>query len=429
MKKLLTLTVLALSTLAASAQFKPTLTASLLGSPEKPLQDVKKVAVFNFENRSSSWSQYNSADIGSQMSDYIVDALLQENRGKGTNCYIEGARTNVYTVLERDQLTQIIQEQQLGASGMVDDNNAVEIGKLAGVDALIVGSISYTKKDEKTTSKRTDSKTKKVTITYMVTRTVTAESSMKIISVKTGQILGTKSSRAVKTDKKSSTKTYPSYSSLTQPQELARQASQNLAATLVNYFTPRFYSKTFTFENIKNKELKERIKDAKKDLKDGKLDKAYAVYDALYQQDSYNARILFNLAALHEVVGNYDKSVELYTQCVNIDGNSKTYEKGLDRATANAKLSKQLAGMGINIVKHEFNTGGSTVLAERVKTKGNRKSRHSVYADANASSKILAKVPGDLEFVVIEKKGDWVKIKLATGGEGYIQSDLVQDGK
>lgn len=50
--------------------------------------------------------------------------------------------TRRFKVFERAQLQQILEEQQLGASGVIDISTAAQFGKGIGVDAVVVGSIT-----------------------------------------------------------------------------------------------------------------------------------------------------------------------------------------------------------------------------------------------------------------------------------------------
>lgn len=50
-------------------------------------------------------------------------------------------RTGKFEVIERQLLDKIIQEQKISLSGIVDENSAVELGKILGVDAIATGTI------------------------------------------------------------------------------------------------------------------------------------------------------------------------------------------------------------------------------------------------------------------------------------------------
>ncbi|MEO1520748.1 MAG: CsgG/HfaB family protein [Cyanobacteria bacterium J06633_2] len=47
-----------------------------------------------------------------------------------------------YTVVERSQIEAILREQNLGASGRVDASTAAQIGRILGVEAVVIGSIT-----------------------------------------------------------------------------------------------------------------------------------------------------------------------------------------------------------------------------------------------------------------------------------------------
>ncbi|HOJ51846.1 MAG TPA: FlgO family outer membrane protein [Syntrophales bacterium] len=49
--------------------------------------------------------------------------------------------TRMYRVVERSQMNRILSEQKMHYSGLVDDKNAVEIGKILGADKVVIGSV------------------------------------------------------------------------------------------------------------------------------------------------------------------------------------------------------------------------------------------------------------------------------------------------
>jgi TolB-like protein len=83
------------------------------------------IAVFTFENADSENGQ---KDLGKTFSEMLTTALIQTNR---------------FQVLERSQLDKILEEQALGLTGAIDDETAVDVGELIGIDAVVVGSSRY----------------------------------------------------------------------------------------------------------------------------------------------------------------------------------------------------------------------------------------------------------------------------------------------
>ncbi len=79
------------------------------------------LAILPFENKGAS------RDLGDIVLDKMITALVNKERFK---------------ILERAQLEKILEEQQLGQTGIIDVSTAARIGKGIGVDAMILGSVA-----------------------------------------------------------------------------------------------------------------------------------------------------------------------------------------------------------------------------------------------------------------------------------------------
>src|SRR6185369_15784435 len=101
----------------------------------------KRVAVMNFDYatvQSSVASIFGTnQDIGKGIADLMVDKLVND----GT-----------YSVIERNALDKILAEQNLSNSDRADPLSAAKIGKVLGVDAIVIGSITQFGRDDKKTS-------------------------------------------------------------------------------------------------------------------------------------------------------------------------------------------------------------------------------------------------------------------------------------
>lgn len=82
----------------------------------------KRIAVSAFEYRAGQ----GSAEIGEGMSDMLTNALFNTGR---------------FIVLERERLDEVMDEQDLGASGRVRKDTAAPRGELEGAELLIRGSV------------------------------------------------------------------------------------------------------------------------------------------------------------------------------------------------------------------------------------------------------------------------------------------------
>ena len=78
------------------------------------------VAVLPFQNKGASH------DLGEIILDKMITVLWSQDRFK---------------VMERAALNQVLAEQSLGQTGMLDATTAAEIGKGIGVDAIVIGSV------------------------------------------------------------------------------------------------------------------------------------------------------------------------------------------------------------------------------------------------------------------------------------------------
>ena len=84
----------------------------------------KTIAVSDFENK-SGWR--GGWELGQGMQEMMATALIS---------------TGKYTVLERQDLDAIIQEQDLGASGRSAEGSAAAVGKLGRAQILIAGAVT-----------------------------------------------------------------------------------------------------------------------------------------------------------------------------------------------------------------------------------------------------------------------------------------------
>src|SRR5256714_1412949 len=114
--------------------------ALALASLSSPAQQKKRVAVMDFDYGtvqsavSAIWG--SNQDVGKGIADLLVQKLVQDGK---------------YSVIERKALDKILAEQNFGNSNRADSSTAAKIGKMLGVDAIIIGSITQFGRDDKST--------------------------------------------------------------------------------------------------------------------------------------------------------------------------------------------------------------------------------------------------------------------------------------
>jgi curli biogenesis system outer membrane secretion channel CsgG len=101
----------------------------------------KRVAVMNFDYAAVTTSVTQlwgtNQDVGKGIADMLVDRLVNDG---------------VYSVIERKQLDKILAEQNFSNSDRADPATAAKIGRILGLDAIIIGSITQFGRDDKKTS-------------------------------------------------------------------------------------------------------------------------------------------------------------------------------------------------------------------------------------------------------------------------------------
>jgi curli biogenesis system outer membrane secretion channel CsgG len=130
------------------AMFKPSvaclavsfmISSALAQAP--PQAQKRRVAVMSFGYGTVMTSVQavfgTNRDVGKGISDLVIDRLIND----GT-----------YRVIEREMINKIMQEQNFSNSDRVDANSAAKIGKILGVDTMIVGDITQFGRDDHNTS-------------------------------------------------------------------------------------------------------------------------------------------------------------------------------------------------------------------------------------------------------------------------------------
>ncbi|WP_348251804.1 CsgG/HfaB family protein [Leptolyngbya sp. FACHB-1515] len=95
-------------------------------------QQRLRVAILDFDFATTgltggAYSFASGGGPGQGISDLLTNRMVQN----GT-----------FSIIERSQIAAVLREQNLGASGRIDASTAAEIGRILGVDAVIVGSVT-----------------------------------------------------------------------------------------------------------------------------------------------------------------------------------------------------------------------------------------------------------------------------------------------
>jgi hypothetical protein len=242
--------------------------------------------------------------------------------------------------------------------------------------------------------------------------------SMRIVEVSSGKIIGQK----VATRKVS---------------ELADESPMNVvedeaikAAShdLVFYFAPSFKLEKLKFQILKSKQHKKAGKKAIKFLERGEFGKSLAIYSSIVSQDPYSHKAVYMQGLLYELACNYDKSLERYNMSYQIFDESDVYHNAINRVDSQKAMWRVLNQHDIHMTVMDLSVSKGQLAdagAQKLKLKGNSKSRVLVYASPDKSN-VLMKIPGGLSVNLISRERDFYKVKLITGKEGYIH---IKDAK
>ena len=97
-------------------------------SPAASPDGRKTIAVLPFDYSAvhAEWSDY-PINIGEGLSEMLVTELV---------------KSNAYIIVERAKLNEILKEQELEQTEAFDQETAIRIGRLVGVDAVVHGSVT-----------------------------------------------------------------------------------------------------------------------------------------------------------------------------------------------------------------------------------------------------------------------------------------------
>lgn len=131
-------TLFAAALICASAWSQDATTAP---APTAAAGPKKRVAVMNFDYGTvkTTVAQIfgSDQDVGKGISDLLVQKLVQDGK---------------YSIIERNALDKILAEQNFSNSDRADTATAAKIGKILGVDCIIIGSITQFGRDDQHTN-------------------------------------------------------------------------------------------------------------------------------------------------------------------------------------------------------------------------------------------------------------------------------------
>jgi hypothetical protein len=153
------------------------------------------------------------------------------------------------------------------------------------------------------------------------------------------------------------------------------------------------------------------------------------IYTTIAEQDPYNHAALFNLGVLHDAVGNYKLAQEKYAIAAKLRSKEGKYTKAQERVAKQVAFWEKLNTLGIFMQERTFQVSQEQMAAAtvaRIQVNGSGSDRISIRSASDPSSQTLVKVPGEIELELVAAAGEWYKVRLLDGREGFLAK---RDGK
>ena len=233
-----------------------------------------------------------------------------------------------FTVISRTNIDQVLKEQKLQGSGLLDESSSVSIGGLLGAQALISGEVGNVSKDDReyyeTRSKCVKYNDKKECISYKkyrvncVERSVGLNVNIKMVDVSRGDIIYTESFNKNKHQNHCN----DSWGSLLSQSQMLNQIVDNITTNFAGKLTPRYVFFEVTLLDSPDIDYsdnqKSKLESGLKLMEKGRYDKAINNFEYLVQSTGERSYVaLYNLGVVQEALGNLEDALSLYQ---NADG-------------------------------------------------------------------------------------------------------------
>lgn len=338
----LTIVVLGVIMLISCATKIP---VQVLKPAEMNIGPVKKVAILDFDFR-GHWDLY-------ELDKTLLGLLFKEEEvpppdpleaypGKNVAAQFSAklVENGHFTVIEREQLSKVLDENKLSLSALMDAGQAVEVGKLLGVDALIIGSGNYSVSD---VGEQANKKTKegKIIPNYRITRKVHTQLTYKIVNVATGLIVGSKTNSVSNYEKPKGEGLFTLTSAADRPPQYISDGKDEKAAfkglpdwnplvshlvdkmleQSVQQIAPYYVEEQREIKGGKTPAMKIALDYAKRDL----WDDAKSTWEEVLTDKSADGMkdevpAKFNLGIYYEINGDLAKAEDYFQQCYKKSG-------------------------------------------------------------------------------------------------------------
>ena len=112
---------------------------------------IKRMAIIPFADKSGKRGKYGA--LSEMITDDIISAVMNNPSARE---FLE--------LISRAELEQVLQEQKLGLTGLLDEKTAAELGKILGVHEIVTGQITQIIYEPARTTRRNERQKKTITV-------------------------------------------------------------------------------------------------------------------------------------------------------------------------------------------------------------------------------------------------------------------------
>jgi len=292
-----------------------------LEKPDLNITNVKRIAVLDFEDRTYP-------GVGRSAANLLISNLLDQR---------------YYQIIERSELSKILMEHKLNLTGLIEEKTVKEVGKILGVDAIIMGNVTtynlstneYTEMverwvgtgkyetkmikyfwEKKAKPRKVEIKEKRLVPEERKNKRANVSVDYRMVNVETGEVIAAK--RFSKTYEETFTQSIFSQMPTNNEilEDLLRRVTQKFLHTVSPYYVTRKKELVKGKDDITNRGIDY--------AKNGMWEAAIECWKKSEESAAHN-----NLGVAYEREGRYEEAEVEYGAALKIEPNNKTYIQNL----------------------------------------------------------------------------------------------------